>query len=78
MATLRQITYECEQCGSEIIVRKTRETVLAPIYCCGTEVADVSVEGKETRPKKKTVKKPAGKIVKKKVTGKRKAGTKKK
>jgi len=78
MATVRQITYECEQCGSKIIVKKTGETVLAPIYCCGTEVAEISVKGKETGPKKKTVKKTAGKTVKKKVTGKKKSVTKKK
>ena len=48
MAKARIITYECEECGSEIVVTPTGETVLSPIYCCGIEVAEISSARKET------------------------------
>ena len=44
----RIVTYECEQCGSEIVVTETGETLLSPIYCCGVTVTEVSsVEKKQ-------------------------------
>lgn len=50
MATATEVTYECEKCGSEIVVKETGESVLAPIYCCGAEVVEVrSAEGKQTK-----------------------------
>jgi hypothetical protein len=73
----RIVTYECEQCGSEIVVTPTGETRLSPIYCCGITVTQVSAVGmKQAAPKKKT----APKVVKKTVTKKpvKKTVTKKK
>ncbi len=67
----RIITYECEQCGSEIIVTATGETQLSPIYCCNVAVTEVSsVEKKQANPQKKAAKKLAKKTVKKKVAKK--------
>ncbi len=67
----RVITYECEQCGSEIVVTETGETQLSPIYCCSMAVTEVSsVEKKQAKPKKKTAQKVTKKIVKKKVAKK--------
>jgi hypothetical protein len=34
LATLREVICECEKCGSEIVVKETGKTELAPIYCC--------------------------------------------
>lgn len=69
MATARVVTYECEECGSEIVVSATGETELAPIYCCGAAVTEVtSVARKKAKPKKKTAKKVSKKTAKKKVT----------
>jgi hypothetical protein len=69
------ITYECTQCGSEIIVTESLESELSPIYCCGIEVAEIGAkEKKPARPKKKTVKK----VAKKKVAAKKKPAAKKK
>jgi len=57
MARKRTITYECEQCGSEIVVTSTGEGELSPVYCCGIEVTEISSTGKKAvRPKKKTAK----------------------
>lgn len=79
MAKARIVTYECKKCGSEIVVKETGESVLAPIYCCGVAVAEVtSAERKQTKPKKKTAKTVKKKIVKKKVTKTKKTLTKKK
>jgi len=73
------ITYECTQCGSEIIVTESLESELSPIYCCGIEVAEIGAkEKKPARPKKKTVKKVAKKVAKKKVTPKKKPAAKRK
>jgi len=73
------ITYECKECGCEIVVSGSHESHLRPIYCCGIEVAKISTS------KKKTTKKPAAKAVskvaKKKAAGKpapKKAPVKKK
>ena len=58
MVRARIFTYECEQCGSEIIVTPSGETQLSPIYCCGIKVTEISSEAKKpSRPKKKTAKK---------------------
>lgn len=79
MAKARIITYECEECGSEIIVTPTGETVLSPIYCCGIKVAEISsVEKKPSMSAKKTVKKTANTVTKKKVAAKKKPAAKKK
>lgn len=75
----RVITYECTQCGSEIVVTESLESELSPIYCCGIEVAEIGAkEKKPARPKKKAVKKVAKKKVaaKKKPAAKRKASRK--
>lgn len=69
------VTYECEQCGSEVIVTRTGETMLSPIYCCGMQVTEVSsVEKKPVKPKKKAVKK----VAKKRVAKRKKPAAKKK
>jgi hypothetical protein len=78
----RIVTYECEQCGSEIIVTETGETQLSPIYCCGITVTEVSAVGKKpAAPKKKAAKKVVKKAVKKtvkKTVAKKKPAAKKK
>jgi len=57
MARKRTVTYECEQCGSEIVVTSTGEGELSPVYCCGIEVTELSSTGKKAvRPKKKVAK----------------------
>ena len=80
MAKARIITYECEECGSEIVVTPTGETVLSPIYCCGIEVAEISsAEKKPSKPAKKIASKTtAKKVTKKKVAAKKKPAAKKK
>lgn len=78
MAHVRMVTYECTECGSEIVVTATGESQLSPIYCCDIEVIEtISIEKKQTKPEKKTPKKIAKKIAKKKVA-KKKSVTKKK
>jgi site-specific recombinase XerD len=75
MAKAMVVTYECEQCGTEVVVTETGETMLSPIYCCGMQVTEVSsVEKKPVKPKKKTVKK----VAKKKVAKRKKPAAKKK
>lgn len=59
MATV--ITYECKECGCEIVVSGSHESHLRPIYCCGVEVAKISASKKTA--KKKTIKKPVTKAV---------------
>ena len=79
MAKARIITYECEECGSEIVVTPTGETMLSPIYCCGIEVTELSsVEKIPSKPVKKTAKKTTKKVTKKKVAAKKKPAAKKK
>ena len=79
MAKARIITYECEECGSEIVVTPTGETVLSPIYCCGIEVAEISTVGKKpSRPAKKIASKTTKKVTKKNVAAKKKPAAKKK
>jgi hypothetical protein len=79
MAKAMVVTYECEQCGTEVVVTETGETMLSPIYCCGMEVTEISsVEKKPARPQKKAVKKVTKKVTKKKVAKKKKPAAKKK
>lgn len=66
----RVITYECDQCGCEVVVTETPDTIMSPIYCCGNVVKEVSPQ-KAAQPKKKAsakkaVKKPVKKVAKKK------------
>ena len=49
----RVVTYECVQCGTEVIVNENLETKLRPIYCCGIRVEEVSSVPKKPEPKKK-------------------------
>lgn len=60
------ITYECDECGCEVVVTETPETQLSPIYCCGAELYGASSSKKSSKPVKKAVKK----VVKKKVATK--------
>jgi hypothetical protein len=80
MAKTRIITYDCEQCGSEIVVTSTGESQLSPLYCCGLEVSEVSSAQKKkvAKPAKKAAPKVTKKTVKKKVTAKKKPAAKKK
>jgi len=65
----RVVTYECEQCGTEVVVTENLETDLRPIYCCGIEVTEISAEEEKSRPVKRTPKKagrkPAARTAKK-------------
>jgi hypothetical protein len=79
----RVVTYECDQCGSEIVVTETSETVLSPIYCCGLEVLEVS-SGKKKKSatgksgtEVKSRKRPAKKVAAKKTSAKRKKSSSK-
>jgi hypothetical protein len=75
MAKAMVVTYECEQCGTEVVVTEAGETMLSPIYCCGMQVTEISsVEKKPTKPKKKAAKK----VAKKKVAKRKKPAMKKK
>ena len=75
MAKAMVVTYECEQCGTEVVVTETGETMLSPIYCCGMEVTEISsVEKKPLRPQKKAAKK----VAKKRVAKRKKPAAKKK
>jgi hypothetical protein len=74
MAKAMVVTYECEQCGTDVVVTRTGETMLSPIYCCGMEVTEISsVEKKPVKPKKKAAKK----VAKKKVAKRKKPAAKK-
>lgn len=74
----RVVTYECDQCGSEIIVTETSETVLSPIYCCGLEVLEVSSQKKKPATGKSAMKGKPKKHSAKKVAAKKSSATKKK
>jgi len=78
MAKAVMITYECNRCGTEVVVSPAEGGQLSPIYCCGIAVTEISsVEKKPARPKK-TVKKVAKRVSKKKTTQKKKPTAKKK
>lgn len=72
----RMVTYECDECGCEIVITEMPETELAPIYCCGMEVSEVSSAA--GKPGKKTVRKTAKKVAAKKVASRKKPAAKKK
>ena len=79
MAIARMITYECTECGSEVVVTATGEIQMSPIYCCGVEVIETaSFEKKQTIAKKQKEKKVAKKVAPKKVTQKKRPAAKKK
>jgi hypothetical protein len=79
MANATIFTYECELCGSEVVVTSTGESRLSPIYCCGMEVTQISSMKKGAKKaQKKTVKKGTKKVLKKKTAKKRKPAAKKK
>lgn len=63
------VTYECDQCGCEVVVSEMPETELSPLCCCGAEMEEVSSAKKKAKPKKKAAKK---KVAKKKVVKKKK------
>jgi len=72
------VTYNCDVCGSEIIVTEAGESQLSPIYCCGIEVTEVSsARKKQAKPKKKATKKVTKKTSKKKPAKKASASKKK-
>jgi hypothetical protein len=73
----RIITYNCEVCGSEIVVSETGESQLSPIYCCGVEVREISsAQKKKAKPKKKAAKKATKKTARKKPAKKTSASKK--
>jgi hypothetical protein len=80
MAKARVITYECEECGSEIVVTPEEGMELSPIYCCGVQVTEVMEEAApvaKPKAKPKAAKKPAAKKpTPKKPAAKKKAGKK--
>lgn len=55
----RIVTYECEECGTEVVVTETGGTSLRPIYCCGLEITEISSVPKPGAAKKRTAAKPA-------------------
>jgi hypothetical protein len=76
----RIITYECNRCGSEIVVTEGLGSFVSPIYCCELQVVEVSKVEAKPKTKKKAVKKVAKniakKVVKKKVEKKKKPAKK--
>jgi hypothetical protein len=69
----RMVTYECDECGCEIVVTEMPDTRLTPIYCCGMEVTEVSSAARKSREKAVKVKKQTKKVVKKVASGKKPA-----
>jgi hypothetical protein len=60
------ITYNCDVCGSEIVVTEMGDSQLSPIYCCGVEVTEMSsVPKKKAVTKKKSTKTAPKKTAKK-------------
>jgi hypothetical protein len=79
MARMRVVTFECRECGSEVVVTATGEVELAPIYCCGVEVAETTSDvSRPAKPKKRITKKTTKKTAPRKVTQKKKPSPKKK
>jgi hypothetical protein len=79
MATMRVVTYECRECGSEVVVTATGEVELSPIYCCGVEVAETtSGMSRKAKPKKQISKKTVKKTAARKASQKKKPSPKKK
>lgn len=63
------ITYECAQCGSEVVVTEAAGARMSPIYCCGISVI-------KTRPGKKSPAKTKKKVASKKPAAKKTAAKK--
>lgn len=61
MVTMKTVTYECETCGTELVVKESGEGYLSPIYCCGTEIKEIATSGKKSVPKKVRKKKSTAK-----------------
>jgi len=78
MAKVVMITYECDRCGTEIAVSPAGGGQLSPIYCCGMEVTEISSVEKKPAKAKKTAKKVAKTVSKKKATQKKRPTVKKK
>jgi len=79
MARLKIVNFECEECGSEVIVTATGEIQLSPIYCCGVALTEMTPRvSNQTKPKKKITKKTTKKMTQKKVTQQKKPLPKKK
>jgi hypothetical protein len=79
MAKMRVVTFECTECGSEVVVTATGEIELTPIYCCGVEVAETtSGVSRQAKPKKLATKKTAKKTAARKASQKKKPSPKKK
>jgi hypothetical protein len=62
MATIRTVLYECDVCGTEVIVNSAGIERVSPIYCCGIELTERTLSpAKKTAPAKdretKTLKK---------------------
>jgi hypothetical protein len=78
MATGKVMTFECGQCGTEVVVNAAGEMELSPIYCCGVMVTEVpSQQKKSAKTKKKVARKPvAGKVLTTKKTGTKKSAKK--
>ena len=72
MAIAKMITFECTECGSEVVVTATGEIQISPIYCCGIEVIETaSFEKKQTKTNKQKEKKITKKVAPKKVAPKK-------
>lgn len=76
------VQYECKVCGRKIDVTRTGDVYAEPVFCCGVEAAEVSVQEEEPifvppaapavrRPAKKKAKKTAKKKAKKKAVKKK-------
>jgi len=79
MAKMTIVTFECRECGSEVVVTANGEVQLSPIYCCGIEVAETtSGVSRQAKPKKQITKNTTKKITTKKVAKKKKPLPKKK
>lgn len=78
MAKATIVTYECQRCGTEVVVSEAFGAQLSPIYCCGMEVTEISSIEKKPRTEKKAVKKVTKKVSKKKIAQKKKPAAKKK
>jgi hypothetical protein len=73
MAKVRIVTFECRECGSEVVVTATGEVQLSPIYCCGVEVTETtSGASRQAKSKKPIRKKTTKKIAQKKAIQRKK------
>jgi len=72
MGSDKIMQYECRVCGRKIDVTRTGDVYEEPVYCCGLESAEVSVQEMPTAPVAlAAVKKPSKKKAKKKVAKKK-------